>query len=249
MSITAQCHCGKRITVSAALAGKTITCPACGNSVDVIPTQVAANVSGKAAPPKSQSPALLMGQMPFGKTLGPRRQDDTPRFYISKGKVVFLSVLAVIALIVFLFIIGPVRVLEQWKAKESQVNANVSDVVTFGLQAYLSQRGMYNPNFQHHVPAVDGPCSFFEPILCFTMPKKIVFRGKTTQGDFMGTYDMRMGDVVADVDYGGYTVGGMVNVARPTGQFRMTGRMSNGAPQAEVDGTSLYIVTPPPEQP
>jgi hypothetical protein len=51
--------------------------------------------------------------------------------------------------------------------------------------------------------------------------------------------------VQALVEYGGYSFGGMVDIKKASGKFNMTGRMVNGAPQAEVDGNPIKIYYPP----
>ena len=225
MAITVRCTCGKMMSVSDALAGKSVKCPKCGNPVSVIGA-FGGTKSRAATGAKSQAPAI----------------------YISKGKIVFLGVLAGIALFIFIAMVGPLRVYNQWNAMEPHVNDDVSDVITFALQAYLSQNGEYDPKMQHMVPSVQGPCVFLGPIISFSMPEKIVFRGKTNQGNFMGTYNTQTGDIDADIYYGGYSVAGMLDIAKPTGSFHITGRMAKGFPQAELNGTSLQIYTPPSNQ-
>jgi hypothetical protein len=98
-------------------------------------------------------------------------------------------------------------------------------------------------------PHADGPVVFLPPIMSFSMPQWIVFRGKTTQGNFVGKYNPKTGDVEAVVEYGGYSFAGMVDIAKATGKFNMTGRMANGFPQAEIDGKPIQIYNGPPESP
>jgi hypothetical protein len=235
MPITATCTCGNRMGVSDALAGKTIRCTACGQGVFV----------------NAAAPAPAAGKKPAKSTTIKGASGKNVQVYqqrastiaISGGQIRGLAIVGGIVLLIAACILGPVRVYEKWQSMETKVNSDVSDVITFGLQAYLSNQGEYDPKFQHMSPHVDGPCVFLGPVISFTMPERIVFRGKSTQGDFMGVYNTRTGDVDADVYYGGYTVAGMLDIAKPTGKFHMTGRMANGFPQAEVDGQSLQIVS------
>lgn len=46
----------------------------------------------------------------------------------------------------------------------------------------------------------------------------------------------RTGEVDATVSYGGYSVAGMVDVAKPTGTFHLVGRIVDGKRQFEIDG-------------
>jgi hypothetical protein len=77
-----------------------------------------------------------------------------------------------------------------------------------------------------------------------SMPEKVAFFGKSNQGDFKGYYHPASGEIEADVAYGGISFAGAVDLARATGKFHMTGRMANGFPQAEVNGTPIKIVWP-----
>ena len=235
MPITATCTCGKRISVSDALAGKTIRCSSCGQGV-FVNAAAPAPVAGK----PSKKPTTIKGAS--GKNVQVYQQRHSS-FYISRGKIVFLSVLGGIALLVIISLIGPIRVYNQWQARESQANGDVSNVIEYGLKAYLSNQGEYDPKFSHMTPQVSGPCTFLGPIMSFSMPERIVFRGMTTQGNFMGVYNTRSGEVEADVEYGGYTVGGMLAAVKASGKFHMTGRMVNGFPQAEIDGQPAQIVS------
>jgi hypothetical protein len=216
-----QCSCGKRMGVSDALAGKTIKCPACGDQLEVgLP----------ARPPAGSKQA--------------KKPSANPAIYISKGKIVAGVSLLIGLILGLIFYFGPVRVWNQWEVVGPKAEGDVSDVITFGIQAYLSEQDEYDPSRSHNPPAVDGYVSFFRPTLVMSMPEKVKFFGKTTQGDFNGYYYPATGEIEADVAYGGMTFGGMVNLAKATNAFHMTGRMSNGFPQAEVNGTPIKIVWP-----
>lgn len=221
MAINVQCSCGKRMGVSDALAGRTIKCPACGDPLEV-----------------GSAPAA-----PVGKTRA-KKSSDSPAIYVSKGKIIALVSLAIALILGLMFYYGPVRVWNQWEGLGDKAGDDVSNVISFGLQAYLSQIGAYNPRDSHQMPSVDGHVSFFRPTLVMSMPEKVKFFGKTTQGDFVGYYNTRTGDIEADVAFGGMTFGGAVTLAKSTNSFHMTGRMANGFPQAEVNGTPIKVVWP-----
>jgi hypothetical protein len=226
MPITVQCSCGKRMGLSDALAGKTIKCPACGDPL---------TVTGMAAPASARKPA--------------KKESASPAIYISKGKIILLATLACLGIICLVTYLGPVRARSQWEDIGGKADDDVTNVVSFGLQAYLSEQGEYDPSRSGGgQPAVDGHVAFFWPYLVMSMPERIRFFGKTTQGDFKGYYYTKTGEIEADVAYGGMTFAGMVNLAKATGQFHMTGRVANGFPQAEVNGTPIKIVWPGKDQ-
>jgi hypothetical protein len=227
MAIVVQCGCGKRMGLADATAGKTVKCPACGNSIAV--------------------PAGSAGAAPVaGGRRVVKEKSASPAVYISLGKIVAAAVLLIVVVSGIMFYLGPVRVWNQWEAIAPQANGDVKDVITFALQAYLSQNGYYDPARPHDVPNIDGIILFYRPVLAMSMPEKIKFEGKSSQGDFSGFYNTQTGDIEADVSYGGMTVAGMVDLAKSQGTFHITGRdVDHHQPEAESNGQKLEIYYPP----
>jgi hypothetical protein len=224
MKIYIRCQCGRSGNVAASMAGKTIKCPSCGADVFVLP--------GPAAGAAKADPKL--------------NKKATPVVYMSAGKVIGLSVLIIGIISIILFVKGPVAVWHQWDAIGGNAEDQVKDVIAFGLQAYLSQVGDYNPNTGRNMPSVDGDVQFIRPLLTMSMPEKIKFSGKSNQGDFEGYYHPATGEIEADVTYGGRTVAGMVDLIKATGGFHLTGREVPGKPiSAEANGKPIAIYYPP----
>jgi len=224
MPISVQCSCGKRMSVSDALAGRTIKCPACGD-----PLPVGASAAPAAGRVAAKKPAA------------------SPAIYVSQGKIIGVICLAICVILGCMLYFGPYRVWNQWEEIGPKASGDVSDVISFGLQAYESTNGMYNPA-KSSGPSVDGNVSFFRPTLVMSMPEKVKFFGKTNEGDFNGWYNTKTGDIEADVAYGGMTFAGAVTLAKSTASFHMTGRMVGQFPQEEVNGTPIKIVTPPKDE-
>jgi hypothetical protein len=225
MSIIAKCECGNRMALSDNLAGRTVRCSKCGGDV-LVPAQstgVSAasrqNMANLATPSVQINPALLMG-----------------------------GTVGTIALVIFLALyFGPWQVGRQWTAMSSSANDQVTDVVQFAISAYESQRGLYDVALAHNAPQTEGPANFVPPMMAFTMPRRIIFSGKTNRGNYIGTYDTQTGDIIADIQTGGYSVGGLVDVKQATGNFHITGREKNGVPAAEINGISLKIASQKPQ--
>jgi hypothetical protein len=199
------------------MAGRTIHCSRCGGDVHVPATPGVAPSSRK-------------------------KVDATPSIEISSAIITSAVGGGALLVIVLVLYFGPWAVGRKWAAMSSQADTQVTDVVDFAIKAYESQKGTYDAIESHHVPAADGPARFVAPYMAFTLPRKIVFSGKTNQGNYMGTYDTTTGEIIADIETGGYSVGGLVDVKKATGSFHMTGREKDGQVEAEADGIPLQIV-------
>ena len=220
MAITVQCGCGKRTAVSDALAGKSIRCPACGEGVFV-----AASAPGSAG----------------GKSgAGARGKQAGPGFELSGGQKVALWVIGGLLLIGGVFYVGPVRVWQQWGAMEPKASEDVRDLVIYSLNEHMKEENP-DPRMRRRQPSVErGDLSFFTP-MALTMPQKVGFFGKSSQGTFSGNYSTGTGEVDATVSYGGLTLSGMVDVSRPKGTLHVVGRVVDGKRDVEIDGKKTVI--------
>lgn len=223
---TAQCACGKRIGVSDALIGKTIKCPQCGEKVVVSASAQAA----RKAPVQSG------------------RESIAQHIHLSGGLVTTVVLFVLIGSGVLALKLGPMRAWSQWQAMSQKAEGEVNDVVSFALQAYLSEAKLYNPTKSNHRPSVDGSIDFDMPWMVMSLPEKVGFVGLSDQGKFAGYYDTRTGEIDADIGYGGGEVGGLIMTKGITGVFHITGRDVDGNPQAESDGNPLKIFYPPPDE-
>jgi hypothetical protein len=219
MSIIATCECGNRMALADALAGKSIVCSKCGDRI--------------AVPAASAGPARAGAR---------KKVDATSTVSISPGIIAAVVVGALLLVVVLTMYFGPWRVGTQWSAMSDTANDQVTDLVDFAIKAYESQNGMYDAAQSHMVPMTDGKATFVPPYMAFSMPRRIIFSGKTNQGNYMGTYDTTNGEVIADIETGGYSVGGLVDVKKASGKFHITGRVKDGHAEAECDGQPLKIV-------
>jgi hypothetical protein len=222
MAIVSRCACGNRISVADALAGKTIPCPKCGGDVTMPSGPSSPGGGAKARQAREAVPAVSV----------------SPAIII--GVVVGISLLIVVLVIYF----GPWAVSKKWDAMSGSANTQVTDVMQFALQAYLSQHGMYNAAKSHNVPMVQGDAVFVPPAMVMSLPRKMIFSGKTNQGNYKGTYDTTTGEIEAEIEYGGWTIGGLVDAKKATGTFKMTGREKDGKVTAETDEGPLEILIP-----
>jgi hypothetical protein len=222
MAIVSRCACGNRISVADALAGKTIPCPKCGGDV--------------ALPSAPNSPA--------GTAKSRQAQAAVPAVSVSPGIIISAVVGITVLIIVLVLYFGPWTVGKEWEAMSKDANTQVTDTMQFALSAYLSQHGMYNAAKSHNVPMVQGDAVFIPPMMVMSLPKKMVFSGKTNQGNYKGTYDTTTGEIAAQIEYGGWTIGGLVDAKKAIGTFNMTGREKDGKVTAETDDGPLQIVIP-----
>jgi hypothetical protein len=162
-------------------------------------------------------------------------QAAVPTVSVSPGIIISVAVGITLLILVLVIYFGPWAVSKQWDAMSKTANTQVTDVVQFALEGHLSQHGLYNAARQHHPPMVEGDAVFVPPAMVMSLPKKMVFSGKTNQGSYMGTYDTVTQEITAKIEYGGWTIGGLVDAKKATGTFTMTGREKDGVPSAETD--------------
>jgi hypothetical protein len=212
-----------------ALAGRTIRCSKCGGDVFVPAGSTTAAPDAKAKKKAAASAA-------------------TPSLEISPAIIISAIVGVVVLAIVLVLYFGPWTVGKKWEAMSATANTQVTDVVTFAIQAYESEHHLYDASQSHMAPHADGDATFVPPMMAFSMPQRIIFSGRTNQGKYIGTWNTSTGEIIADIETGGYSVGGLVDVKKATGQFHITGRIKDGQPQAESDGEPLKIVMAPPHR-
>lgn len=216
MSVTIKCSgCGKQLNVRDEYIGRRLKCPQCGAII--------------------QATAETSARTPAGAKM--------PLLHLSPGVIAFLVLLIVIPGLLAFWKYGPGRVRDQWEKLLPDATDNVKDVVTRGLQAYLSQRGAYDPSKPHHTPEALDLVFMFGP-LHLTMPQVVRFAGTTTQGAFTGGYEIRTGHVEADVEIGGQSFPGAGVVRHGNEKIRVTGRVQQGNVSVEVNGKPAEIVWP-----
>jgi DNA-directed RNA polymerase subunit RPC12/RpoP len=220
MGIDFQCGCGKQIGVANTMAGRFVRCPQCDG--DVLVPKTSARAGGKsAASPARKKPAAA------------------PSVVISPTLVTAGIIGGVLAIIVLALYLGPWRVGNQWAAMNSRANDEVTDVIDYALQAYDSQHPDFNSKIIHAPPQLQGPASFIPPMMAFTMPANIIFLGKTSRGNYTGTWDTTTGEVVANIETNGWTIGGLADARKASNTIRITGREKDGKVSAEMDGQPL----------
>src|SRR5204863_4079835 len=114
---------------------------------------------------------------------------------------------------------------------------DVKDVVTFALQAHLSESGGYDPGKAHFTPTA-GEVMFFRP-MGMSMPEKVKFKGGSNVGPFEGYYHPMSGEVEADIDVGGGV--GLFGKEHHGTSIKVTGRMVDRHAQAEINGKRAEI--------
>jgi len=220
MGINVRCGCGKQIGVADAMEGRFVHCPQCDGDV-LVQRQKASSGGKSAAAPQRKS------------------QSTAPSVVISPTLITAGIILGVIGLLVLGFYLGPYRVESNWTAMSSRANDEVTDVVSYAILAYDSQHPELSIKGIHAPPQMQGDASFVPPMMAFTMPSNIIFLGKTSRGNYTGTWNTSTGEVVAEIETNGWTIGGLVDGRKATKQIRVTGREKDGKVTAEMDGQPL----------
>jgi hypothetical protein len=228
MGINVQCGCGKQIGVADVMEGRFVHCPACDGDVLVVRKTSSPNRKGAAAPARK------------GKSTPARNKQNTaPTVVISPTLITAGIIGGVILLLCLGFYLGPYRVESNWTAMSSRANDEVTDVISYALLAYDSQHPDFSLKGIHAPPQMQGDASFVPPMMAFTMPANIIFLGKTSRGNYTGTWNTSTGEVVAEIETNGWTIGGLADARKATNQIRITGREKDGKVTAEMDGAPL----------
>ena len=235
MPILARCVCGHKTGVGDALAGRTIRCVKCGGDI-LVPTAGGGGAASAAGKVVGKSPAALAAAR--------RNAAATPAVTVSPGLLIGAGVAAVLLAIVLVFYFGPYRVASQWSAMAPKAGTDVTDVVMFALQAHQSHGALTAGGPLVRPPAIEGPAVFVPPYMAFTLPRRVIVNGRTSQGGYVGTYDTITGEVTVTVEVGGYSVGGLVDMHKPEGSIHVTGREKDGQVTAEADGEPMTILVP-----
>jgi len=207
------------MVVSDALAGKSVRCSGCGEMI-------------------------FVQASPQGSGAAKTKQAESAGFYMSPALIGVIVGAVVLLIGGVLFYVGPMRVSGQWQAMDRKARNSVMNVITFAIKARLSEDGEYDP--AHHAPAIESSDLLFDrPLLTMSLPEKIHFVGKSNNGGFEGYYNTGTGEVEADVECGGYTVAGLVNLKKPTKQIHIVGHEVNNDPVVQIDGRTVKIINPP----
>jgi hypothetical protein len=144
-----------------------------------------------------------------------------------------------------MFLLGPKKVWNEWEKIGDDANSDVISVVTLGLQAHLSQQGMYNPRKGNTTAPQATDVMFIRPTMVMNMPDDVDFKGASNMGPFEGLYHPKTGEVEAKL-----AIGGGVGIPGSGGKkasgagIKITGRVKKGVVTAEVDGKPAVLVYP-----
>jgi hypothetical protein len=224
MSIAIKCtHCGKGLKVPDDRLGKLAKCPACGETFTVMPANSA--LGGK----PSKKP-----EEKFAEHRG---------VHVPVGLFVFIGVAIAIIAVVAGIIFGPLRIWRQWEATEPHAQSTVEDVITRGLQSYVSHQGWFDPKKSSFNAGVRQMAFTFMPYN-LSMPEKVPFAGVSTQGNFTGSFYPKTGEVDVQAEVGARTFEGLTqDMSKPAGSIHITGREPNGQLSVEVDGKDATVET------
>jgi hypothetical protein len=221
------------------LVGKRLKCPGCGNTFEAKAGGGGGGGGGGAAPAKG------------GTRIDPKKAkkpgEKGPKVAVSWGFIMMIIGALAIPAVVIMWIVGPGRVKRDWEGMFDKAHDSVTDVVTQGLKAHLSQNHDWNPNRPGNDPRVTEVMFIFDPFV-MSMPESVPFKGESNQGEFSGKFHPKTGEVEAEVGIGAVTL--IQGVPRPekyqaTQKIHVTGRGVGNGMTAEVNGKKAEIYYPP----
>lgn len=230
--------CGKSLNVKDELVGKSIRCPACKE------TFVA---KAATAAPSAWSAGASKGKV------AAKKDQAVPKLHLSPGMIAFVAALIIIPLILIFWNFGPGAVRAEIAARESKIDDDIRDVVEWVLRVKSenSFRGFSRVGGLRTAPPaprVHSVAILWSP-LYMSMPEKVGFAGTSSEGLFQGFYYPKTGEVEAELDFGGTVLPSGVLMKRGNEQFKVTGRVKEGAGlTAEIEGKPA-VLKPPTTQP
>jgi len=239
MPITVTCSCGKSLKVRDELIGKRVKCPACGNA---FPVQAATTTRAAAAGAVS---ATVFNPTAAAAAKG-KREAAVGRVSISWGPILLGALILLIGVGITAFIMGPKKVWNEWEQIGDQARYDVIDSVTRGLQAHLSQQGLYNPRKGNTTSPQATDVMFIRPTMVMSMPDEVEFTGASNHGPFKGKYNPHTRDVECKLAIGGgIGIPGSGGKKSSGEEIKITGHQTKAGLKVEVDGKDAVLVYPP----
>lgn len=256
--------CSKMLKVKDEWAGKMLKCPQCGSTFRADPTgKVTSAQTTGATRPVPQTAGKAASNKPRGKVPGQK----SGGLAINWGQIVMFGLIALIPIGIAIFLLGPMRVKSAWESKQEKVDNDVKDVVEFAIKAWASKEGDWDPTEARGQPSI-GEVRYLPSIFAMSLGPTVKFDGYCSVGRFEGEYTYETGEVEMTLKTGGmmlpsglYTDAegtiepGGRRESRPAGMpggggkltaHRVTGRVKDGGPKAEIDGKKAEIFTPRP---
>ncbi len=221
MPISVTCHqCAKILKVKNEWAGRLAKCPGCGATFTV-PGAAAATRFDPA------SAAAARAQ---------REQQSASRVAVPWGLVLAGTAVLLFIVGIAMFLMGPKKVWNEWERIGGAAQDDVIDVVSRGLERHMAEIGAYDPSKPHAQPHATEVL-FYRPTLVMSMPDTVDFQGGSTEGEFVGKYHPKNGEVEATVQIRSASSGRGPNKVVP--QVKITGRVKGGNVTTEIDGKKM----------
>ena len=247
--------CSKSLKVKDELAGKMLKCPGCGSTF-----------KAGSAKPASASTTKIQPKP------GEKHKKEKAGVAINWGPIILIGFVAMIALAVVLFLVGPMRVKRHWDANQEKIHGEVKDVIDYALKCQASSSGFWNPRKGTSPAPTVGELRFLPEMFHMSTPATVDFDGHSSNGSFTGTYTFESGEVDVAMKIEGLTIGGMhfgeggmsmegggrstdtskvaagaaakLKGRADAAAFRVTGRVKGGNPTAEIGGKKAEIYWP-----
>ncbi|HMB96731.1 MAG TPA: hypothetical protein VKK61_11880 [Tepidisphaeraceae bacterium] len=210
-------QCGKQLNVKDEYLGRKLKCPQCG--------------------------ATFTAEIAKTSRAGKLSKPIAAKIHVSKGMIILIVCAIALPSLFAFWRYGPGRVMDDWQKALPDSEDRVKDVVTRGMQAYLSEQGDFDPTAAHGAPQALDIVFVFGP-MHLSMPDKVGFAGSSTQGAFSGNYNPKNFEVEADVELGGLAFPGTGAIRRGNKTIHVTGRELNSVLSVEVNGQPAHVHYP-----
>ncbi|HSV15091.1 MAG TPA: hypothetical protein VLI90_12605 [Tepidisphaeraceae bacterium] len=163
---------------------------------------------------------------PPGKRKAGPASAGAPRFSMSPGMIVLVVLAILIPSTITWVKLGPMKAAEEWNKISSIAEDNISGQIARSLLSQRAKLGFDVRDVKYMPKTTNFQFDESKAFMMIKMPETVPFQGKTTDGNFYGTFHPKTMQFEADVE--------MMD-----GKHKLTGSASESDTSLAIDGTAV----------
>jgi len=185
--------------------------------------------SSPAATKASAAPASPFPSSRFPP--GVHKVEHSKRVDIPKGPIIaILVVVVVVGGIIWVMKHGPAKAAEEWRKLQPKVESDAVAVVNKALRGYYASKGYHADDIRR--PPESKEIAVTDMVVTMTVPKEVMFNGRSSEGSYTGSYTTATGEVDAQVEI--MTDGVMLHVTGRVKDEKFVTAEINGKPAPDL---------------